>query len=236
MTAGNGYADVTAVSPVSYNFVVTDMTPRKGSSMGGTKLKLTGSGFGDCSDVAIKFGEMMSCEIETCIDTEIICLTKKTAKVQQISNSGRHPTYGPGYIWGPQDVTIQPGDMVDWIWNLQVASEDTGISVQQTASATDNEWNGVGFKSEKSAKGRLQQTFASPGVYYYSSQPVFGDQLFMKGVVRVASATEDVTASLSVVRSDGTVDVPAAQQVPQSYHMKTHECLLPAGCGRHRLC
>merc|ERR1712106_739591 len=205
----NGYADVSTVSPVSYNFIVTDMTPRKGSSLGGTKMKLTGSGFGDCSDIAVSIGDMMSCDIDTCTDTEIICVTKKTSKVHQVSNGGRHPVYGPGYVWSPKEVVVQPGDMVDWVWNLQVASEDTGISVQQASTSTSNEWDGTGFKSEKSAKGRLQQTFDSPGTYFYSSQPVFGDELFMKGTVKVESATEDTTGALSVMM----VDIPAAHQV-----------------------
>jgi len=206
---GNGYADVTTVDPVSYNFVVTDMTPRKGSSLGGTKVKLTGSGFGDCTDITVSIGDMMGCEIDACTDTEIVCMTQKTSKVHQVSNGGRHPVYGPGYVWAPKEVVVQPGDTVDWIWNLQVASEDTGISVQQTASSTENEWDGIGFKSEKSAKGRMQQVFDAPGTYYFSSQPVFGDDLFMKGVVKVESATEDSTAALSVMMGD----IPAAQQV-----------------------
>merc|ERR1712106_837006 len=205
----NGYADVSTVSPVSYNFIVTDMTPRKGSSLGGTKMKLTGSGFGDCSDIAVSIGDMMSCDIDTCTDTEIICVTKKTSKVHQVSNGGRHPVYGPGYVWSPKEVVVQPGDMVDWVWNLQVASEDTGISVQQASTSTSNDWDGTGFKSEKSAKGRLQQTFDSPGTYFYSSKPVFGDELFMKGTVKVESATEDTTGALSVMM----VDIPAAHQV-----------------------
>ena len=204
-----GYADVTTVSTINYNFIVTDVTPRKGSMMGGTKTKISGSGFGDCSDVSIKFGEGFDCMIDTCSDTEIVCTTKKTPMTHQVTNSGRHPQYGPGYIWSPKEITIQPGDVVDWVWNLQVASDDTGISVQETGSSTSNDWNGKGFKSEKSAKGRLQESFDAPGTYYYSSQAVIGDELFMKGVVIVASATEDVTYSLSVMMGD----IEAAQQV-----------------------
>ena len=205
----NGYADVSSVSPISYNFVVTDMTPRKGSSMGGTKVQLTGSGFGDCSDITVKLGERFDCVIESCTDTVISCTTKKVSKVHQVSNSGRHPTYGPGYVWSPKEVTIQPGDIVDWVWNLQVASEDTGISVQQTATAPDIEYDGKGFKSSRSAKGRYQYTFDSPGSYYYASLPVFGDQLFMKGVVMVESSMEDEDVSLSVMMGS----IAAAQQV-----------------------
>ena len=51
-----GYADVSTVSTINYKFIVTGMTPAKGSIMGGTKVKLTGSGFGNCSDIVVEFG------------------------------------------------------------------------------------------------------------------------------------------------------------------------------------
>ena len=200
-----GYADVSTVSTINYNFIVTGMTPGKGSIMGGTKVKLTGYGFGNCSDIVVEFGSSYSCNIDFCNNTEILCTTKKLSNVHQVTNGGRHPQYGPGYIWSPQTVTIQPGDMVDWVWNLQVASDDTGISVLQTASSSSDEWDGKGFKSDKSPKGRLQQTFDAPGTYYYSSLPVMGQQLFMKGVVIVASSEEDTTFGVTV-KMGGIID------------------------------
>ena len=51
--SGNGYADVSTVSPVSYTFVVTNMTPRKGSTLGGTRVKITGDGFCNCSSTIL---------------------------------------------------------------------------------------------------------------------------------------------------------------------------------------
>ena len=170
--------------------------------MGGTKVKLTGAGFGDCSDIVVEFGSGYSCNIDSCNDTEILCTTKKSSKVHQVTNGGRHPQYGPGYIWSPQVVTIQPGDMVDWVWNLQVASDDTGISVLQTGSSSSDVWDGKGFRSDKSPKGRLQHTFDAPGTYFYSSLPVMGQQLFMKGVVKVVSSEEDMTFAVTVKKGD----------------------------------
>ena len=205
----NGYGDLTGVSPVSYDFVVTDMTPRKGSTLGGTTVKLTGSGFGDCSDIVVSFGEMMSCDIGSCTNTEITCVTKKNSVEHRVNNGGRHPTYGPGYVWKPREIEIMPGDTVGWLWNLEVSSEETGISVQQVAGPATNEYDGTGFKSEKSAKGGLRQVFDTPGTYYYSSQPVFGDGLFMKGTVKVVGATEDTTTTLSVTMGG---EIAAAQQ------------------------
>merc|ERR1719195_2156920 len=192
---------------------------------------ITGTGFNNCTDVTVNFGNGYECIIDSCYDNDVpdnnncptemgqhhsdcstlTCTTRKIAQVHQVSNGGRHPQYGPGYVWSPKEITIQPGDMVDWIWNLQVASEDTGISVQQTDSSTSNDWNGIGFHSEKSANGRLQYTFDAPGTYYYSSLPVIGDELFMKGSVVVESATEDVTLALSVMMGDIAADQTTVQ-------------------------
>ena len=127
---GNGFADVSSVSGVSYDFVVTDVTPRKGSTLGGTMVKISGSGFGNCSNIDVKFGDLMTCEVSECSNTELICNTERISKVHQLNNGGRHPDYGPGYVWSDIELEILPGDTVEWVWNLQVASKETGISVQ----------------------------------------------------------------------------------------------------------
>merc|ERR1719370_65021 len=90
---GNGFADVSSVPGITYDFVVTNMTPRKGSTLGGTRMKLTGSGFGDCSNIEVKFGERLTCKIEECSNTEITCLTQRKGKIVQINNGGKHPIY-----------------------------------------------------------------------------------------------------------------------------------------------
>ena len=206
---GNGYADVSNVDGITYTFVVTGMSPRKGSLMGGTTVKVNGDGFGNCSHVAVNFGDQYSCQIKDCTDSEITCVTEKISQTVQITNSGRHPTYGPGYVWSKPDITIKPGDTVQWIWNLQVASDETKISVHQVSDSSSDVYDGKGFKSMAGAKGRFSKRFMNTGVFYYSSAPVFKDRLFMKGVIRVVSSTEDVDAPLSVKMGD----VEAAQEV-----------------------
>ena len=206
---GNGFADVSAVAGISYTFIVKGMSPRKGSLMGGTQLSLEGEGFGNCSDVAVSLGNSYDCNIEECTDTTITCMTERRSNVFQITNSGRHPTYGPGYIWSETELKISPGDTVRWVWNLQVASDDTKISVHQTESGSVDEYDGSGFKSMKAANGGFSKRFMNTGVYYYSSEPVFGDSLFMKGVIRVVSPTEDSDVSLSVSMNS----IEAAQEI-----------------------
>ena len=195
---GNGYADVKNVDELRYIFEVTQMSPTSGSLMGGTLINLQGAGFGDCSSLSVLFGNIFDCNIRKCSDSEIECLTVKKSKVKQIVNSGRHPTYGPGYKWSETDVTINPGDTIEWVWNLQVASDETQISVHQTDNEASDLYNGFGFKSMKSGKGRFTKKFLNTGVYYYSSEPVFQGSLFMKGIIRVVSITEDIDAPLSV--------------------------------------
>ena len=205
---GNGFADVSTVSGITYDFVVTDMTPRIGSTLGGTKVVLSGSGFGDCSNIEIKFEHLLVCEIDQCSNTEITCTTKRKGKVVQINNGGRHPVYGPGYVWSNLELEVNPGDTVEWKWTLTVNSKETGISVHQVDNPTTNDYNGKGFKSEKMPKGRLQYKFETPGTYYFSSQPVFGVELFMPGLIRVVADSEDTTGRLSVSMEG----IEAAQQ------------------------
>ena len=211
---GNGFADVSGLDGISYTFIVKEMSPRKGSLMGGTKVSLEGEGFGNCSNVAVSFGTAYDCSIDQCTDSSITCMTERKSNIIQITNSGRHPTYGPGYIWSEADLTIYPGDTVRWVWNLQVASKETKISVHQTADGQVNEYDGNGFKSMKAAKGGFSKRFMNTGVYYYSSEPVFGKSLFMKGVIRVVSPSEDKNVHLSV--SMDTIE--AAQEISAEYN------------------
>ena len=206
---GNGFADVSNIEGISYNFIVKGMSPRKGSLMGGTKVSLEGEGFGNCSGVEVSLGNTYDCKIEECTDSAITCTTERKSDVVQITNSGRHPTYGPGYIWSETDLTISPGDTVRWVWNLQVASDETKISVHQTENGVVDEYDGSGFKSMKAANGGFSKRFMNTGVYYYSSEPVFGDSLFMKGVIRVVSPSADVEVALSVSMNS----IEAAQEI-----------------------
>ena len=48
-----------------------------GSTYGGTYMVINGIGFGtDCSELEVMYGKHMKCEIETCTDTQIECITR----------------------------------------------------------------------------------------------------------------------------------------------------------------
>ena len=206
-----GYADITGVPTFDVTFKVTDVTPRVGSTMGGTMVRIEGAGFGNCSldteeAITVSFGNKMTCNIKDCIDTQIICETQRVAKVVSTNNGGRHPRYGLGYVWNPQEIIIQPGDTVQWQWSLTTSSGETGINVHQVNRADTNEWNGNGFSSgEKKASGVFREKFAAPGTYHFSSDSVFGVGLYMPGTVVVQGETEDTVLDLMV----NMADIPA---------------------------
>ena len=207
---GQGWADTTAVSPYSVVFKVTSLTPGMGSAMGGTKLRLEGAGFGNCSQVTVGLGAGLSCPVSSCTDTELLCTTARLGTTHTVDNGGKHPKYGLGYSWNPQEVTVRPGDTVRWVWTLTTKSSSTGINLHQVDDPTTHEYNGRGFSSgDKKSSGGYSHTFLAPGVYYYSSDSVYGASLHMPGVVRVVADTADTTFDLQV----NMTDIPAEQDL-----------------------
>ena len=124
----NGYADTSGAPKFSVGFKITDVTPRVGSSLGGTRVRIEGLGFNNCSNVTISLGELMGCEVTDCSDTRILCTTKRRGKVHIVDNGGKHPKYGPGYVWNPVEVVVAPGDTVNWLWTITTSSPDTGTT------------------------------------------------------------------------------------------------------------
>ena len=134
---GNGFAGINQVSPISYRFRVTDLSPKMGSLIGGTQLTITGEGFpspDSCSDITIRMGESYTCEVKECANDYLICETRRVTEIKYIRNQGVHPTYGFGYKWSPTMTKVHPGDKVVWQWSLGSASDDKGINVFQTTN------------------------------------------------------------------------------------------------------
>ena len=123
-----GYALTDGLSPFQVNFKVTNMIPKVGSPLGGTVVKLSGQGFGNCSNVLVSMGELLSCKINLCTDTEIECVTERIAKTITIDNGGKHPRYGLGYVWNPSEVSVMPGDTIQWRWSITTSSV-SGINI-----------------------------------------------------------------------------------------------------------
>ena len=122
----NGNADTTGVAKFAVDFKITDVTPKVGSTLGGTKIRIEGKGFGDCSNVTVNLGSSLVCDITDCTDTKILCTTRRLGKIHKIDNGGKHSKYGLGYVWNPSTITIRPGDTVNWLWSLTSSSSETG--------------------------------------------------------------------------------------------------------------
>jgi len=213
MTKDNGMADASGVSPIMVDFTVTGASPLVGSHQGGTKIKIAGSGFGDCSNVVFNIGSEHTCVVDEggCTSTEVSCTVTKTATMHVVRNTGRHFKFGPGYVWEPATVTVRPGDEVRWSWNLPVAQEGTGVAVHSTSSPASNEYDGRGFNSQtKTAKGNLVYQFMTEGTFSYNTQDVIeGEDVYMPGKVVVESPSEDeivaITASIGSITAETVV-------------------------------
>ena len=239
-TKSNGFADASQVAPISVDFTLTGAMPLVGSVQGGTKMTITGSGFGNCSNVVFNVGSEHSCVVDEngCTDTEASCTIQKNPTMHVVYNTGRHSKFGPGYVWEPSTVTIRPGDKVRWSWNLPSPQEGNGIAVHSTASATSKEYDGMGYNSmEKSAKGNLIYQFMSEGTFTYNTQEVIaGEGVYMPGKVVVAAPSDDevveITASIGAISAETVLgSSPAMPQPSEGCSFADSSCATVASGG-----
>lgn len=73
--------------------------------------------------------------------------------------------YGLGYVWNPDEITITVGDSI--LWNWYGTSFTRRLSVVETSTPGDLQYNGVGFKSSSSIRGSFIHQFTEAGDYYY---------------------------------------------------------------------
>ena len=148
-----------------------------------------------------------------------------------IYNTGRHNKFGPGYVWEPSTLTVRPGDKVRWSWNLPAPKEGNGISVHSVASATDKEYDMMGYNSgEKSSKGNLLYQFMTEGTYFFNTDEVIaGEGVFMPGKIIVAAPSEDevveITASVgSIVATTQLDSAPASPEAVEGCSLADSSC------------
>ncbi|XP_033119895.1 fibrocystin-L-like [Anneissia japonica] len=188
---GKGYAKVGVQTKFSYILVIDDVFPDHGSLQGGTKVYVTGSGFGtNMSLVEVLFGHV-PCKVSDVTDDQIMCISGSSGVVHEVTNQGKHEDYGVGYKWDPQVLDIIAGDTVMWQWSTPALVESVGFTVQQTADADSVEYDGHGFYAgPRSKSGKYLYKFNNEGYYYYSSGPVNSDvsddnKFYLTGVIRV---------------------------------------------------
>ena len=77
---------------LQYKLEVIDFTPKCGSTLGGTKIKVKGKGFcGNYTDTEVKIGEV-KCKVEEVSENEIQCTTGTPTKVVSVDNNGKSPS------------------------------------------------------------------------------------------------------------------------------------------------
>ncbi|XP_019623376.1 PREDICTED: fibrocystin-L-like [Branchiostoma belcheri] len=232
--SGGGFADVKTnnISGIRYALKVTNVVPRSGSYLGGTRVTIVGEGF-STDNTTVAFGDV-SCDVTSVNYTHIECVTASLAKVHEVDNMGSHPTYGRGYAWSHTPLDVHPGDTVRWKWNTPGSATGVGYLVQQTASADDTNYDGRGFRSGtvKTRSGVFEHVFTGEGLYFYSSGPVDRNgNVKMKGVVNVVPYSGSVQQlSLAVNGYEAEYDVNSGVADPVDSTACAGETSQISGC------
>ena len=84
-----------AIPSIDVELSVTNVYPLRGSLQGGTKLTITGVGFGTNDTlVAISVGDF-SCVTEMVSNTQVVCQIEDTSRIHSVTNRGTHKSmYG----------------------------------------------------------------------------------------------------------------------------------------------
>jgi plastocyanin len=91
-----------------------------------------------------------------------------------------HVQVGPGIYFDPDDVTIQPGDTVEWTW-------PSGDIFHSVTSGVDGTSSGLFDSGSHIAPFTFSFTFPNAGTFDYFCRPHFS--MGMLGVVRVIEST-----------------------------------------------
>ncbi|KAI8520654.1 Fibrocystin-L [Branchiostoma belcheri] len=231
---GSGFADVEthSIPDIRYSLKVTNVVPRSGSLLGGTRVIIAGEGF-STDNTTVTFGDV-SCDVTSATSTQIECITATSAKVHEVDNLGSHSTYGRGYAWSHTPLDVRPGDTVRWKWNTPSTAVGVGYLVQQTESASRTDYDGQGFRSGtvKTPSGVFEHIFTGEGLYFYSSGPVDRNgNVKMKGVVNVVPYSGSVQQlSLTVNGYEAEYDVNSGVADPVDSTACAGETSQISGC------
>ncbi|XP_064100816.1 fibrocystin-L-like [Macrobrachium nipponense] len=175
---------------VNVTFSVTGSSLRRGSVYGGTALLLKGGGFGDnCSLIDVAVGEDMTCDVASCSNDTIRCVTRRIQRRHYIRNTGSLIGYGPGYAWEPKKLAITEGDAVAWAWQRSDPFSLLSYNVFSTPSPSVKDFDGKGFRSGPATPaGTFGYAFPNSGTYYYASDPL-SNGIVLSGQVEVTAPT-----------------------------------------------
>ena len=187
---------------LSYELSIDSLTPRIGSSLGGSILGFSGHGFcSSADDVRITLSDN-ECYVRYVNTTYVECEIAATSREHSVDNTGYSSLYGYGYSWSPSNITIVAGDTVKWTWNGAQLIQYKVIQTYENGS----DFVG-GFTSEMSSIGAYSHCFYTPGVYYYrSSEPT------MSGVIHVTELRSFLSEIIFSVNGFSPSSVPSLPQ------------------------
>ncbi|CAF0756351.1 unnamed protein product [Brachionus calyciflorus] len=184
---GNALVD----TKLEYQFYVSDISPSAGSIRGGTLVTINGAGFSsNCTLNIVSFG-IYACDVKSCSETNITCLTRSVHTIHEITNDGYNNVYGFRYAWDTPYLTIKKEEFVSWSWQPPVTVNGLKFKVEETNSPSDT--TGTGFKSgEPTEFGSYKYQFMDAGLYYYWSGFVdVNQEISFRGVIEVLDQTVD---------------------------------------------
>ena len=115
-----------------------------------------------------------------------------TRKVHVVTNSGVHPSLGPGFLWEPSQLFVNVGDTVKWTWEPAWDHTAPLHSIVHANTSTP------AFASPVSATGTFEHGFTAPGLYLFASE-----QYASAGMSGSIIVTPSPTHTASVVVATG---------------------------------
>ncbi|XP_060603397.1 fibrocystin-L-like isoform X3 [Ruditapes philippinarum] len=191
--APNGYAvkaNTFELPTVNVDLKITNVYPLQGSLLGGTKLTITGSGFGtDDNAVVVKIGDV-NCEILSLTNTQILCQIEDLRKIHQVTNMGVDPDFGVYYAYDKPFITINEGDFVNWSWKTAAFVTDVTHSVTEIENPGFLVAKKGGFSSgSPSRDGSFRHQFVKAGLYYvWSGMVSIYNNKYYIGQIKVVPA------------------------------------------------
>ena len=176
---------------------VQSVSPQTSSFFGGQQLTITGGGFAVSTTVDVGG---TGCMVDSWNDDQIVCTIAHTAKTHTITNSGVHPSLGPGFLWDRSDaLTVYPGDTVRWSWASAWVHTAALHTIVHTNTSSQE------FRSPSSSSGVLEHVFTVPGLYLFASEEYASTG--MSGSIIVAprqTRVADVTIATSTTSASYT--------------------------------
>ncbi|XP_053372863.1 fibrocystin-L-like [Mercenaria mercenaria] len=161
-TDGNG-----DIPSVDVDLGITNVFPLTGSILGGTKLTVTGTGFGtNATLVDVNVGDV-ECEIDTVTDTQIVCDITNAATTHSVTNKGTSQEFGVFYAYDESYIKINAGDSISWSWETPDFVNDVTHAIIEVESPSATKAKIGGFSSGTPSKnGQYTKQFTETGIFY----------------------------------------------------------------------